>query len=62
LNRVSADRLQELLYLSPGIAQSIVLYRKQQGAFERVADLKKLILISDTMYQRISPLLEIKQP
>ncbi len=39
--------------INEGVAKAIVLYRKQYGKFNQIADLKKIVFINESVYQQI---------
>lgn len=57
LNRASVFELINTLRLSEPMARAILVYRKEYGPFASIADLKKLVILPDSVYQRIAPLL-----
>ncbi|KAF0238455.1 MAG: DNA uptake protein and related DNA-binding protein [Chitinophagaceae bacterium] len=42
------------------IAKAIVLYRKQYGPYERITDLKKIVFISEPVFEQIAPKLQVQ--
>lgn len=42
------------------IAKAIVLYRKQYGPYERITDLKKIVFISEPVFEQIAPKLLVQ--
>jgi competence protein ComEA len=60
LNLVSAYDLRRKLNVDEGVAKAIVVYRKQNGPYQSIDGLKKIILMSDTLFQRIAPLVKIE--
>lgn len=44
------------------IAQNIINYRKKGGRFKNVSDLRKLYTMTDSVYAKISPWIDIKTP
>lgn len=57
LNTASVFELTNKLKLPETIARAILVYRKEYGPFASIADLKKLVILPDSVYQRIAPLL-----
>jgi competence ComEA-like helix-hairpin-helix protein len=53
INTASAYEWQLKANIPDAIAKAIVVYRKQYGSFQSVADLKKIVFISDTLFERI---------
>jgi competence ComEA-like helix-hairpin-helix protein len=54
INKASAYELQLKANIPDAIAKAIVVYRKQYGNYQSVADLKKIVFISDTLFERIA--------
>ncbi|MBM3440960.1 MAG: hypothetical protein FJX94_08930 [Bacteroidetes bacterium] len=59
INAATLQELQQHPYISYPIAKAIVAYRAQQGAFSRVEDLQRIMLMNDSIYQKISPYLSV---
>ncbi len=55
INTVSVNELKKHPYFSYNIANSIVKLRTQLGSYKRIEDLKKSVLISDELYEKIKP-------
>jgi len=60
INKVSFDELKQHPYFGYNIALSLINYRKQHGSFAALADIKKSALITEEVYQKISPYLTIQ--
>lgn len=60
LNTASAQQLSRQTGIPEAIARSIVVYRQQYGPFQAVTDLKKIVLISDSLFRLIEPHVYIK--
>ena len=60
INAASVQELQQHPYISYAIAKAIVAYRTQHGAFGRVEDLQRIMLMTDSIYQRIYPYLSVE--
>jgi competence ComEA-like helix-hairpin-helix protein len=60
INTVSFDELKQHPYFGYNIALSLINYRKQHGAYAALADIKKSALITEEVYQKISPYLTIQ--
>lgn len=54
LNSATVSQLTTVAGIPEAIAKAIVVYRKEYGPFQQVTDLKKLVLISDTIFQRVA--------
>lgn len=59
VNQATFDELKAHPYISYNIALSIVNYRKQHGSFKSLDDLKKCKLVTENIFHKILPYLEI---
>ena len=60
INEATVDELKIHPYIKYSLANPIVAYRNQHGPFAKVEDLKKLIIITDDIYNKISPYLTVQ--
>ena len=60
INNATLDELKVHPYLRYNIANAIVQYRTQHGIFASVNDIKNIMLITDEIYNKVSPYLTIK--
>ncbi len=60
LNTVSVDELRNHPYFKYKLSNAIVNYRNQHGAYTQLSDLKKIVLVNDSIYQNIILYLKIK--
>lgn len=60
LNTATVSQLSAGAGIPEAIAKAIVLYRKEYGPFLQITDLKKLVLISDTLFQRVAGSFHVK--
>lgn len=60
INKASAYDLRMRLNVPENIARAIIVYRRQNGDFQSVEDLKKLVLITDSLFVRIVPRIEVR--
>lgn len=60
INTASLQELRQHPYISYAIAKAILAYRTQHGAFGRVEDLQRIMLMTDSIYQRIYPYLSVE--
>lgn len=60
LNTATVSQLTAIAGIPEGIAKAIVVYRKEYGPFQQITDLKKLVLISDTLFQRLAGSFHVK--
>lgn len=59
LNTATFDILNKHPYVSDKLANQIINYRTKFGNYTKKEELKKLYLINDTLYQKLSPYLTI---
>ena len=59
INSASADDLKSHPYVRYLIANAIVQYRSQHGNYAAVSDLKKIMLITDDVYNKMFPYLQL---
>jgi competence ComEA-like helix-hairpin-helix protein len=60
INTASVDELKTHPYLRYNIANAIVQYRSQHGNFSSVSDIKKIMMITDDIYNKAAPYLTVK--
>jgi len=61
VNTATVDELKVHPYIRYNIANAIIAYRNQHGSFANMEYLKKIMLISDEVYQKITPYLALSQ-
>jgi competence protein ComEA len=59
VNTATADEMKKHPYLRYAIANAIVQYRTQHGNFSSVEELKKIMLITEDIYNRTAPYLKV---
>jgi len=59
INLVELEELKKHPYISYQMAKILLNYRKQHGAFNKIEDLKKIKILSDSEYSRILPYLSV---
>ena len=59
LNSVSALELCDLPGIGPVLAERIITYREQKGAFKSLDELKRVKGIGDKLYSRIRPYVKL---
>ncbi|MGZ8551999.1 MAG: helix-hairpin-helix domain-containing protein [Chitinophagaceae bacterium] len=57
INAATADELKAHPYIRYNLANPIIAYRDQHGSFSSIEDLKKIMIITDDIYKKISPYL-----
>jgi competence ComEA-like helix-hairpin-helix protein len=60
INLATAEELRAHPYISYSIANAMVQYRQQHGNFKELNDIRKIMLISDEFYNKISPYLSVE--
>ena len=60
INTITYDELKLNPYLRFKIASAIVNYRKHHGNFKKVEDLKQVILLHDSTYQKLLPYIKLE--
>lgn len=55
INTAFENELMECSVITKDIAQAIIINRKQKGKFQSVEDLKRIVFITEEMFQKISP-------
>lgn len=59
INTVSEEQLRQHPYVRWQLAKVIIEYRKQHGSFASVADLRKIMIITEEIFKRIEPYLKL---
>ncbi len=59
INTATLDELKSHPYIRYNIANSIVQYRSQHGNFSSVSDLKKIMMITEEVYNKMQPYLKL---
>ncbi|UXX80584.1 helix-hairpin-helix domain-containing protein [Reichenbachiella carrageenanivorans] len=62
INQDSIHLLANHPYLSYKTSRAIVKYRTQHGNYQSVDELKNIYTLSDSLYQKIAPYLEVSSP
>ena len=57
INTASLDELKAHPYIRYNLANAIIQYKTQHGNFSSIEDIKKIMLITDEIYNKISPYL-----
>jgi DNA uptake protein ComE-like DNA-binding protein len=53
LNTLSARQLTARFSIQPDVARAMVAFREEHGSFEKLEDLKKIVIMTDSLYERI---------
>ncbi|MEO5500267.1 MAG: helix-hairpin-helix domain-containing protein [Ginsengibacter sp.] len=59
INLASLDEMKIHPYLRYNIANVIVQYRNQHGDFKNISDVKKIVIITDEIYNKVAPYLTL---
>ncbi len=57
INKASIDELKVHPYIRYSLANPIVAYRNEHGPFAKVEDIKKVMMVTDEVYNKIAPYL-----
>ena len=60
INTATVDELKTHPYIKYSLANPIVAYRNEHGAFLKVEDIKKVIVVTEEVYAKIAPYLVIQ--
>ncbi len=60
LNTASVYQLKDRLGIEEPVARSMVVFRKQYGPYQSVQELKKLVFLPDSVFQRIISLVSVE--
>lgn len=60
LNTVTIDELKMHPYIRYQLANIIIQYRAQHGAFKNIAEVKKIMILSEEIYNKLSPYLAVE--
>ncbi len=58
INTATVDEMKQHPYIHYAIANGIVQYRNQHGTFSSVADVKKITLVTDDIFNKMAPYLK----
>lgn len=60
INTATMDELKTHPYLRYNLANALVQYRDQHGGFSAVSDIKRIMLFTDEIYNKVVPYLTVK--
>jgi DNA uptake protein ComE-like DNA-binding protein len=60
INRASAGEMKVHPYIRYNLAAAIVQYRSQHGDFKEVSDIKKIMMVTDDIYNKAAPYLSVQ--
>lgn len=59
INTATVDEMKAHPYLRYNLANAIVQYRGQHGDFKRIEEVKKIVIITDEIFEKVTPYLSI---
>lgn len=59
VNTATIDEMKAHPYIKYSIANPIVAYRNEHGLFSKIEDIKKVMSVTDEIYQKIAPYLSL---
>lgn len=59
INTATLDELKSHPYIRYNLANAIIQYRNQHGTFSSVADVKKIMIVTDEIFNKVFPYLSI---
>jgi competence ComEA-like helix-hairpin-helix protein len=60
INTATIDEMKAHPYIKFGIANPIIAYRTEHGAFSKIEDIKKVMAVTDEIYKKIAPYLSLQ--
>lgn len=60
VNTVSVEELKTHPYFKYKLSNAIVNYRNQHGPYKELSDLKKIVIVNDSIYQNITRYLKVR--
>jgi competence protein ComEA len=60
INTATVDEMKTHPYIKYSLANPIVAYRNEHGAFSKVEDIKKIMVVTDEIYKKIEPYLSLQ--
>lgn len=60
INTATVDELKAHPYIKWALANPIVAYRKEHGLFGKVEDIKRVMVVTDDIYNKIAPYLTVQ--
>jgi len=61
LNTATADELNKHPYIKKSVANAIIAYRQQHGAFAQVSDIRRIMIVDEGLYNKLLPYLSASQ-
>lgn len=60
INKATVDEMKVHPYIRYNLANAIVQYRTQNGAYSSVTDIKKIMIVDEALYKKLSPYLVVE--
>lgn len=60
INSCNITELNREPFISRQIAQAIIIYRNQHGNYQNIEDIKKIVFLTQEIFEKISPYLTVK--
>lgn len=60
INTATVDELKNHPYIRYALANPIVAYRNEHGSFQKIEDIKKIMVITEEAYQKIAPYITLQ--
>jgi competence protein ComEA len=60
INTATIDEMKSHPYIKYNLANPIVAYRNEHGAFSKLEDVKKVMVVTDEIYKKIAPYLSLQ--
>jgi competence ComEA-like helix-hairpin-helix protein len=60
INKVTVDELKTHPYIKYNLANPLVAYRNEHGPYTKVEDIKKVMAVTDEIYNKITPYLIVE--
>jgi competence ComEA-like helix-hairpin-helix protein len=57
INKTTVDELKAHPYIKYSLANPIIAYRNEHGEFAKLEDIKKIMAVTDDVYNKIAPYL-----
>jgi competence protein ComEA len=61
INTATIDELKQHPYIRYAIAKAIVSYRDEHGSFNKIEDIKKIMVITEEVYSKLQPYLSLEE-
>ena len=59
INTATTDELKSHPYIKWNIANTVIAYRNEHGAFSNIEDIKKIMIITNDVYTKVAPYLSV---